>query len=58
MMTGLSWRKVAPYGEEIVLLQNGESEGCDQKSAAKMLCKDDKRAHCIREEETGGKCAK
>ena len=30
-------------------LQNGENEVCDERRKAKMLYKEDKRAHCIRE---------
>ena len=34
-------------------LQSGESQGYHEISGAKMLHKEDKRAHCFRETETG-----
>ena len=41
--------------KKIKSLQNGESEGNDGISETKMLCHEEKRAHCMREAETGGK---
>ena len=35
--------------------QNEECENCDEISDARMIYKQDKRAHCMRHTETGGK---
>lgn len=39
--------------KNISSMQNGENEGCDELNEAKMLYKEDKRAHRIREEKFG-----
>ena len=44
-----------PMEKKIVALQNGETEGNDEISEAKICDKEDKRVPCIREEGTGGK---
>ena len=36
--------------KKITSLQNGESEGNDGISETKMLCEEDKGAHCMREQ--------
>ena len=41
--------------KKIVALQNGETEGNDEISEAKICDKEDKRVPCMREEGTGGK---
>ena len=41
--------------KKIIALQHGENEGNDEIGEAKMLYEEDKRAHCIKEEEIGWK---